>query len=174
MYIIWLYVNKRNAVVIPPEKHQCSQAENTPSTMHKAAVALLCWAAPWMQYLFSQVSCFRVAGGDGGVVPQQQVVHGSAHNLTAAYDHRSLPGYGHTCRGSGSNVGCNDMKVHYFRECAVCTYLSVWSKSGSRWVCREWSNQPNPLEKVFLRWCWSVCKLTWRRWRSAGARVWKG
>lgn len=72
-----------------------------------------------MQYLFGQVSCFRVAGSDCGVVPQQQVVHGSAHNLTAAHYHRSLPGYGHTCRGNGSNEGCNEMNVHYCRECTI-------------------------------------------------------
>lgn len=58
-----------------------------------------------VRYLSGEVSRFRVAGRDGGVVPQQQVVHGSAHNLAATDDHRSLPGDGHACR---SNLTGND------------------------------------------------------------------
>lgn len=48
-------------------------------------------------YLFWEISGFRVARGDGGVVPQQQVMHRCAHNLTAANHHRSLPRNRHTC-----------------------------------------------------------------------------
>lgn len=34
-------------------------------------------------YLSSEISSFRVTGGDCGVAPQQQVMHRGTHNLTA-------------------------------------------------------------------------------------------
>lgn len=49
-------------------------------------------------YLSRQIRGFRMAGGDGGVVPQQQVMHRCAHNLTATNHYRSLPCHRHTCR----------------------------------------------------------------------------
>lgn len=49
-------------------------------------------------YLSRQIGSFRVAGGDGGMVPQQQVMHWRAHNLAAADHYRSLPRHRHTCR----------------------------------------------------------------------------
>lgn len=38
-----------------------------------------------------------MAGGNCGVVPQQQVMHWRTYNLTAADHHRFFPGYGYTC-----------------------------------------------------------------------------
>ena len=49
-------------------------------------------------YLSSKICSFRVAGGDGGVVPQQQIVHRGANNLTATDHYRSLPCHRYTCR----------------------------------------------------------------------------
>lgn len=76
-----------------------------------------------MQYLLGQISCFGVAGGDCGVVPQQQVVHGSAHNLAAADHHRSLSSYGHTCRRNGSHVGSNSTDGHFYKRGSGVTCL---------------------------------------------------
>lgn len=50
----------------------------------------------YLMYLSGEISRFGVAGGDGGVAPQQQVMHRSAYNLTAANHHSSLPGHRHT------------------------------------------------------------------------------
>lgn len=49
-------------------------------------------------YLCGKIDGFRVAGGDGGVIPQQQIMHGCAHNLTAPNHDRSLPCHRNACR----------------------------------------------------------------------------
>lgn len=49
-------------------------------------------------HLSGQISCFGVTSCDGGVAPQQQVMHRSAYNLTAANHHRSLPRHSNACR----------------------------------------------------------------------------
>lgn len=49
-------------------------------------------------YLSREISRFGVAGCDGGMAPQQQVMHRSAYNLTAANHDSSLPCHRHTCR----------------------------------------------------------------------------
>lgn len=49
-------------------------------------------------YLSRQIGRFGVACGDGGVAPQQQVMHRSAYNLAAANHHGSLPSHRHACR----------------------------------------------------------------------------
>lgn len=53
-------------------------------------------------YLSSKISGFRVAGGDSGVVPQQQVMHRCTNNLTAANHNCSFPCHRYTCREAAS------------------------------------------------------------------------
>lgn len=48
-------------------------------------------------YLLSQGGGLGMAGGDCCVIPEQQVVHGSPHDLTAADHHGSLPCHLDTC-----------------------------------------------------------------------------
>lgn len=64
-----------------------------------------------VEYLSRQISRSGVASGDSGVAPQQQVMHGSAYNLTAANHHSFLPCHRHACRECVT-VSVNSVKIN--------------------------------------------------------------
>lgn len=52
---------------------------------------------PACPYLLSQGGGLGMARGDCCIIPEQQVMHGSTHDLTAADHHGSFPCHLHTC-----------------------------------------------------------------------------
>lgn len=51
----------------------------------------------WGDHLCCQIARLWVTGGDGGVAPQQEVVHRRSHNLAPPDHHGVLSRHRHTC-----------------------------------------------------------------------------
>lgn len=119
-------------------------------------------------YLSGQICSLRVAGGDGSMIPQQQIMHGCTNNLTATNHHSSFPCHRHTCREddivpfSPHPLVCLSFVWFYSKNYSSesflhCCNLSVWSAPCSHLVCKGWNSRPDLHEKASLRLCWSAC-----------------
>lgn len=77
------------------------QMKDTPDLMTHSSNTLssngLEQITPACPYLLSQGGGLGMASGDCCVIPEQQVVHGSTHDLTATNHHGSLPCHLDTC-----------------------------------------------------------------------------